>query len=343
MYKTFIRPLLFRFNAETAHRFTVGFLKLMGRTCTGRCVLSLIFKRDYPRLGREVFGIKFPNPVGIAGGLDKDGECYIALSCLGAGFVEIGSLTCAPQVGNPKPRVFRIVQDKAIINRMGINNHGVSNAIRNLTGFPPKVIVAGNIAPRSSSHGDEVAKDYLEAFTMLYDYVDMFVINISCPNVEGLTGLQDVSALSDIMDSLLDMRTGFDKYKPVLLKLSPDLVHAQIDEILSYAMSSGIDGIVAGNTTRSRDGLTISEERVREIGKGGMSGAPLFRRNIEMVRYIHDKTEGRLPIIGVGGIMSPEDAKAMLDAGASLIEMYSGLIYEGPGLISKTLKYLDRQ
>ena len=342
MYKSIIRPILFKFNPELAHQITLKFLKIIGKIPLGRAIVRFIYKRDHPALAREVFGIKFPNPVGLAGGLDKNGECYNELSDFGFGFIEIGSLTAKPQPGNPKPRLFRVVKDKAIINRMGINNNGVTSAIANLNKEHPEVIIAGNIAPNSSSHGEEVAADYANAFSMLYDFVDMFVINISCPNVEGLTSLQDVSSLSDIMDNLLNMRTGFDAYKPILLKLSPDLAHTQIDEILDYAMISGIDGIVAGNTTRKRDGLTIPQEKIDEIGKGGMSGAPLYQKNLEMVRYISAKTGGKLPIIGVGGILSPAQAKEMLDAGASLIEIYSGFIYEGPGFVEEILKSLDK-
>lgn len=342
MYRHLIRPLLFRFNAETAHQLTFKMLKLSGRIPLCRNILRLCYKRSHPLLEREVFGIRFPNPVGLAGGLDKNGECYNELSDFGFGFVEIGSLTARPQDGNPKPRLFRVIEDRAIINRMGINNKGVSNAVRNLNGNRPQVIIAGNIAPNSTSHGEQVAEDYASAFSILYDYVDMFVINISCPNVEGLTSLQDVSSLSDIMDNLLNMRTGFDVYKPILLKLSPDLAHAQIDELLDYCMVSGVDGIVAGNTTRSRDGLSIPQERIDEIGKGGMSGAPLYQKNLEMVRYITQKTAGRLPVIGAGGIMAPGQAQEMLDAGASLVEIYSGFIYEGPGFVERILKELDK-
>ncbi len=316
-------------------------LKVLRKIPFARSLVRLIFKKEHPGLQREIFGINFPNPVGLAGGLDKNGECYNELSDFGFGFVEIGSLTVRPQSGNPKPRLFRVVQDQAIINRMGINNNGINAAIENLNNNHPEVIIAGNIAPNSLSQGEQVAEDYKNAFSLLYDFVDMFVINISCPNVEGLTKLQDVSSLSDIMDNLLNMRTVFDTYKPILLKLSPDLAHVQIDEILEYAMLSGIDGIVAGNTSRKRDGLTIPQSKIDEIGKGGMSGAPIYHKNLEMVRYIHSKTAGKLPIIGVGGIMTPEQAKEMLDAGASLIEIYSGFIYEGPGFVEKILKSLD--
>lgn len=341
MYKSFIRPILFRFSAETAHRLTMKGLKVMGALPFCRSIVRLIFKKDHPKLEREVFGLKFPNPVGLAGGLDKNAECYNELSDFGFGFIEVGSLTAKPQSGNPRPRLFRVVEDKAIINRMGINNKGVVAAIKNLNRHHPEVILAGNIAPNSSSSGEQVANDYKTAFTLLYDFVDMFVINISCPNVEGLTSLQDVSRLSDIMDSLLDLRTGLDTYKPILLKLSPDLAHDQLDELIEYSLRSGIDGFVAGNTTRRRDGLTISQAKIDSIGKGGMSGAPLYEKNLAMIRYIAEKSGKRLPIIGVGGIMTPEQAKAMLDAGASLIEIYSGFIYEGPGFVKKILNYLD--
>ena len=341
MYKTFIRPFLFKLNPESAHQLTMKMLKIAGSIPFCRSIVRLMFKREHKNLSREVFGIRFPNPVGLAGGLDKNGECYNELSDFGFGFVEIGSLTAKPQPGNPKPRLFRVVKDNAIINRMGINNNGVSEAIKNINSKHPEVIIAGNIAPNSSSQGEQVADDYKTAFSLLYDFVDMFVINISCPNVEGLTSLQEVSSLSDIMDSMLNMRTGFDTYKPILLKLSPDLAHTQIDEIIEYAMISGVDGIVAGNTTRKRDGLTIPQEKIDEIGKGGMSGAPLYKKNLEMVLYIHEKTGGKLPIIGVGGIMTPQQALEMLDAGASLIEIYSGFIYEGPGFVEKILKAIE--
>ncbi len=263
------------------------------------------------------------------------------MSDFGFGFVEIGSLTSRPQPGNPRPRLFRLPQDKAIINRMGINNKGVTFAIDNINRRPPEVILAGNIAPNSSSQGEQVAEDYKSAFSLIYDSVDMIVINISCPNVEGLTDLQDVSSLSDIMDTLLDMRASFDQYKPVLLKLSPDLARPQIDDILGYAMRSGIDGIVAGNTTRKRDALTTPEKEVARIGKGGLSGAPLFSKNLEMVRYIHEKSQGRLPIVGTGGIMNAAQARMMFDAGASLVEIYTGFIYEGPSVVEKILQGLE--
>lgn len=341
MYKHLIKPILFRFNPETAHNLTFSLLSFLRHVPFARSIMRGMYKKESPTLEKEVFGLNFPNPVGLAGGLDKNGEFYNDMANFGFGFVEIGSLTPKPQDGNPKPRCFRVPQDRAIINRFGINNKGVRNAVEHLKKDRPEVIVAANISKNTTSINEDAAKDYETAFALLYDFVDMFVVNVSCPNVVGLTALQDISFLSDIVDRLLDLRRYYDTYRPILLKVSPDLSSEQLDDIIDYCLRSGIDGIVAGNTTRKRDGLTISQERIDEIGNGGMSGAPVHKKNLELVRYIHQKSEGRLPIIGVGGIMSGEDAKAMLDAGASLVEIYSGFIYEGPGLVKKIITHLE--
>lgn len=342
MYKQIIRPLLFSLNPETAHNLTFFALKALRYIPLARPLVRMIYSRKTPDLEREVFGLKFRNPVGLAGGLDKNGEFYNDLGNFGFGFVEIGSLTPEPQPGNPKPRLFRVVKDRAIINRMGINNKGIRNAVENLKRMKPDVLVAGNISKNTSSINEDAVKDYESAFALLYDFVDMFVLNISCPNVSGLSALQDVSFLSEIVDKLLNLRMYFDEYRPILIKVSPDISHQQLDEIIDYSLMSGVDGIVAGNTTRSREGLTLPQEKIDEIGNGGMSGAPLFRKNLELVRYIHEQSRGKLPIIGVGGIMSGEQARQMLDAGASLVEIYSGFIYEGPSLVRKINKYLQK-
>ena len=342
MYKHIIKPILFTFNPETAHNLTFAGLKFLRYVPFAGSIMRSLYKRDVPTLEKEVFGIHFPNPVGLAGGLDKNGEFYNDMANFGFGFVEIGSLTPQPQDGNPKPRCFRVPKDKAIINRFGINNKGVKNAIEHLKKERPNVIVAANISKNTTSINEDAAKDYESSFALLYDFVDMFVVNISCPNVVGLTALQDMNFLSDIIDRLLNLRMYYDEYRPILLKVSPDLSHEQLDEIIEYSLRSGIDGIVAGNTTRSRDGLTsISPEKIEAIGNGGMSGAPVHKKNLELVKYVHTKSEGKLPIIGVGGIMSPEDAKEMIDAGASLVEIYSGFIYEGPALVKRILKHLE--
>ena len=341
MYKHILKPILFRFNPETAHNMIMSSLTFLRHIPFAGSITRSIFKKETPTLAKEVFGINFPNPVGLAGGLDKNGEHYNDLANFGFGFVEIGSLTPKPQDGNPKPRCFRVPQDRAIINRFGINNKGVKNAVEHLKKDRPNVIVAANISKNTTSINEDAAKDYETSFALLYDFVDMFVVNVSCPNVVGLTALQDISFLSDIVDRLLDLRRYYDTYRPILLKVSPDLSTEQLDDIIDYCLRSGIDGIVAGNTTRSREGLTIDPKKIEEIGNGGMSGAPVHKKNLELVRYIHTKSEGRLPIIGVGGIMSGAEAKAMMDAGASLVEIYSGFIYEGPGLVKKILTHLE--
>ena len=343
MYKHLLKPILFRFNPETAHNILFAGLTALRYIPFARNIARLIYKRESPAYEREVFGIRFPNPVGLAGGLDKNGEHYNDLANFGFGFVEIGSLTPLPQDGNPKPRCFRVPGDKALINRFGINNKGVKNAVEHLKKERPEVIVAANISKNTASINEDAAKDDEKAFAILYDFVDMFVVNVSCPNVVGLTSLQDISFLSDIVDRLLDLRMYYDNYRPILLKVSPDLSREQLDDIIDYCLRSGIDGIVAGNTTRSREGLkSISAEKIESIGNGGMSGAPVHEKNLALVRYISEKSDGKLPIIGVGGIMSGAQAKEMLDAGASLVEIYTGFIYEGPALIKNILKHLDK-
>ena len=275
MYKHILKPILFRFNPETAHNMIMSSLTFLRHIPFAGSITRSIFKKETPTLAREVFGINFPNPVGLAGGLDKNGEHYNDLANFGFGFVEIGSLTPKPQDGNPKPRCFRVPQDRAIINRFGINNKGVKNAVEHLKKDRPNVIVAANISKNTTSINEDAAKDYETSFALLYDFVDMFVVNVSCPNVVGLTALQDISFLSDIVDRLLDLRRYYDTYRPILLKVSPDLSTEQLDDIIDYCLRSGIDGIVAGNTTRSRDGLTIDPKKIEEIGNGGMSGAPV--------------------------------------------------------------------
>lgn len=342
MYRYIIRPILFSFNPETAHKITFALLKVLRFIPGAQSLLRAFFKVKTPLIERELWGIKFKNPIGIAGGLDKNGEYYNDLASFGISFIEIGSITPKPQPGNPKPRCFRLVEDKAIINRMGINNNGVKYAVNQLKTRPPKdVVVVGNLSKNTITPNDRAAKDYEKSFTLLYDFVDLFVLNISCPNVKDLTELQDISLLSEIIYRIVDTRKYYDEYRPVLLKVSPDLPMEQIDQIVDLVLSSGIDGIVATNTTRSRSGLKSDTKLVDEIGNGGLSGAPLFERSLELVRYIAQKSNGYIPIVASGGIMTPQQAEQMLDAGASLIEIYSGFIYNGPAFIKKTLKHLN--
>ena len=341
MYKQLIRPVLFRFSPESAHDFTLRALRVFNKMHLLKNLTKSYFRVKSPNLSRTVFGLDFPNPVGLAAGIDKNGEHYNELALFGFSFIDIGSLTPEPQEGNPKPRLFRLPQDRAVINRMGINNKGIMNAIGHIKANPPKTIICASIAKNtSSSSDDEVTGDYKKAFSYLYDFVDMFSVNVSCPNVEGLQHLQDVSYLSDIVDQLLDLRVCYDTYKPLLVKVSPDIPREELDDILDYCMLSGVDGIVAGNTTLSREGLVTPAKKLEKIGKGGLSGAPLFQRSLALVKYINEKTSGRLPVIGVGGIMTGEQARMMLDAGASLIEICTGFIYEGPSAVKRILKHI---
>lgn len=341
MYKQLIRPILFKLSPERAHNITLRMLGVARKIPLLGKALRLFFKYDNPSLRRNLFGLEFPNPVGLAAGIDKNGDHYNELAWFGFSFIEIGSLTPEPQDGNPRPRLFRLPQDRALINRMGINNKGMLHAINRIKSDPPRTIICASIAKNSSSASEaDIVNDYKKAFSYLYDFVDMFTINVSCPNVEGLQHLQDVSYLSDLVDPLLDLRVCYDTYKPLLVKVSPDIPHEELDEILNYCLISGIDGIVAGNTTTSREGLTTPHEKVEKIGNGGLSGAPLFERSLALVRYIHDKTEGRLPVIGVGGIMNADQATQMLQAGASLIEICTGFVYEGPSAVKNILKKL---
>lgn len=342
MYRLLIRRILFSFPAETAHAITFKLLHILRFIPFSKSIIRAIYRvRDKEGdLRRDVFGLTFRNPIGLAAGLDKNGEFYNDLGNFGFSFVEIGSLTPEPQPGNPKPRVFRLIEDNAIINRMGINNKGVKYTVAQLQKRIPNVIIGGNIAKASTTPNSEAYKDYERAFSLLYDYVDYFTINVSCPNVKDLTVLQDIGYLSEIMDHLLTLRRYYDDYRPILLKISPDIPYDHVDRIVELALSSGLDGIIATNTTNSRDGLKADPEKVKAIGNGGLSGLPLYEKSLAMIRHINSKTGGILPIIGVGGIMTPEQAKEMLDAGASLIQIYTGFIYNGPGIVRKILKYL---
>lgn len=341
MYKRLVRPLLFMLPPEKAHDFTLEALSRLRKVPFASRIAKLAYRRRRPDLKRTLFGLDFPHPVGLAAGIDKNGEHYNELSWFGFSFIEIGSLTPEPQEGNPRPRLFRLPADKALVNRMGINNKGVANAISHIKSDPPKVILCASIAKNTGSASEkDIAEDYRKAFSFLYDFVDMFTVNVSCPNVEGLRNLQDVSYLSDIIDPLLDLRICYDRYKPILVKLSPDIPHEELDEVLRYCMLSGVDGVVAGNTTTSRDGLATDAERVQAIGPGGLSGAPLFDKALELVKYIHERTGGRLPIVGTGGIMTSGQARQMLDAGASLVQICTGFIYNGPSAVKDILKGL---
>lgn len=342
MYKI-LRPIIFFcFTPEQAHHIVMILLKVLGYIPFSGSILRMFYNYNNPILEREVFGIKFKNPVGLAAGFDKNGDMYNHLANFGFSFIEIGSLTPNSQEGNLKPRCFRLPNDKAIVNRMGINNNGVKYAVEYIKKHNPNCIIGGNISKSTSTSNEDAPSDYEKSFAFLYDFVDYFALNISCPNVKDLCKLQNINALSEIIDRLLALRRYFDDYRPILLKLSPDIPFSQLDDIIDLVLVSGLDGVIATNTTQSRDKLTSSKEAIDSIGGGGLSGAPLFARSLEVVKYINKKTEGQLPVIAVGGIMTPKQAEKMLNAGASLVQIYSGFIYNGPGFVKEINKYLAK-
>lgn len=342
MYKKIIRPLLFKLQPETIHHVLVVAMKFCRLIPFAKTIMRWTMSYRDKSLEREVLGLKFPNPIGLAAGFDKNAEVYDVLGAMGFGFVEIGTVTPVAQQGNPKPRSFRLEQDVALINRMGFNNTGALNAVRNLRYRNPKLIIGGNIGKNTATPNQDAPQDYLTVFRKLYDYVDYFVVNVSCPNVVNLTALQSKQSTIDILNPLREFRKGQSDYRPILLKISPDLTNPQVDTMIEVVKECRIDGIVATNTTTSREGLITKPEVVAQIGAGGLSGAPLTTRSLEMVRYIHAKTEGKLPIIGVGGIMTIKQAQEMLKAGASLIQIYSGYIYQGPMFVKNICKAIRK-
>ncbi len=291
-------------------------------------------------LKRELFGLTFENPVGLAAGFDKNAEVFGALAAFGFGFIEIGTVTPLAQAGNTKPRLFRLKKDKALINRMGFNNKGLKNAVKNLKKRNKKIIIGGNIGKNTNTPNDKANEDYFKCFNELFPYVDYFTVNVSCPNISDLHKLQDKNSLLELLSGIQKINKSKQKPKPVLLKISPDLTFSQIDETLETIQKTKIDGIVAVNTTSKRYSLSYSEDKFEKIGNGGLSGKPLNDRSTAIIRYISEKTEGKLPIIGVGGIMNKYDALEKLNAGASLVQVYTGFIYEGPSLVKKINKLI---
>lgn len=339
MYKHIVRPLLSILSPEAAHKFVLSCLSFVGSVPGGRTAMKFLYSRKSPALSREEFGITFKNPIGLAAGMDANGDMYNNFAALGFGFVEIGSLTLEPYRGNPKPRLFRVPQKKAIVNRMGSENKGVKYAINHLRSDIPDVVIAANI--EASPKSKKPVSDYMKSFSLLYDFVDMFTINISNPLAGNTEKMQTLQFMSDVLDPILGIRLLYDDYKPILVKISPDIDHDHLAEILDWCMLSGIDGIVAGNASRNIDLLELEEGKKTRFRNAAISGAPLFPKSLELVKFINKHTKGRFPIIGVGGIMTPSQAKEMLDAGASLIEMYTGFVYEGPKIVKKTLKALS--
>lgn len=340
IYQLILKPLLFRFPAEKAHHLTTSiFATLLSVPLLGKFVRSQ-FKYEHKALEREVFGIKFPNPIGLAAGFDKDGRHYTTMSALGFGFIEIGTVTPVGQTGNPQPRLFRLPQDKGLINRMGFNNEGVEAMARRLEKHGKQgLIIGGNIGKNKLTPNEEAYKDYELCFEKLYPLVDYFVVNVSSPNTPGLRALQAKEPLTKLLRHLMALRAEKIKKLPVLLKIAPDLGKEEIDDVLDIVSAVGLDGLIATNTTISRDELSAPEEELSQIGNGGLSGEPLRNRSLEVIRYLRSQNKS-LPIIGVGGISEPEHAVDMIKAGADLVQIYSGLVYSGPGLIKRTKRLL---
>lgn len=334
MYKL-IRFFFFFFDPEKIHYFTAKALHITLRIPIVKTIWKKNFVLEHPKLEREVFGIKFKNPVGLGAGFDKDAKMYKDLAFCGFGFIEIGTLTPVGQPGNDKKRLFRLKKDKAIINRMGFNNEGVAGAVERLKNRNSDLIIGGNIGKNKVTPNEEATSDYLKCFDALYPYVDYFVVNVSSPNTPNLRDLQEKEPLKQLLISLVQEREKVNITKPILLKIAPDLTNSQLDDIVDIVLESKIDGVIATNTTISREGLISSKEEVEKIGAGGLSGKPLTKRSTEVIQYLSEKSNRAFPIIGIGGISSPEDAIEKLKAGASLIQIYTGFIYEGPGLIKR--------
>jgi dihydroorotate dehydrogenase len=335
MYKALLKPLLFQLDAEQAHHFVFNNLKRSFRLPGTAALLRQLYDFAHPSLEREVFGLKFRNPVGLAAGFDKNAELTDELAALGFGFVEIGTVTPRAQPGNPAPRLFRLKEDEALINRMGFNNEGAAAAAHRLRSRRSSLLIGGNIGKNKDTPNEQAAADYLAAFDALAGVVDYFVVNVSSPNTPNLRALQDKEPLIRLLQRVQEHNQAQPLPKPLLLKIAPDLTDGQLDDILLIARETQLSGLVATNTTISRDGLSTPASAVSSLGAGGLSGRPLRQRATEVIRYLHRHSEGSLPIIGVGGIASAADAREKLAAGASLIQLYTGFIYEGPALVRR--------
>ena len=333
-----IRPILFLFDPEKVHLFTIEFLSLAHKIPGVKAILRNIFSVNDKGLKREVIGLSFDNPIGLAAGFDKDAQMIDLLEPFGFGSIEIGTLTPKPQPGNDKPRLFRLIKDKALINRMGFNNEGVNKAVVRLKKRNSKTIVGGNIGKNKLTDNEMAIGDYEYTFEALFAVVDYFVVNVSSPNTPNLRALQDKEPLSKLLNRLQERNEEKEKRKPILLKIAPDLSDDQLLEIVEIVQETKIDGIIATNTTISRQGLTTSASEVEEIGEGGLSGEPLTTRATEVIKFLRQALGQDVCIIGVGGIMTAEDAIEKLEAGANLIQIYSGFIYNGPSFVKNINK-----
>ncbi len=344
MYKLLIRPIFFLLPPERAHHVAMWSLRVV----LGIPLLGALAKKRWrvedERLQKECMGLTFRNPLGIAAGFDKDGRYIDLLDALGFGFLELGTVTPLPQSGNPKPRLFRLKNDKALINRMGFNNRGVDALREQLKKVKDKkIIIGGNIGKNKITPNDEAYKDYLICFEKLHPYVDYFVVNVSSPNTPGLRSLQEKKPLDKILSSLQTVNSKLERPKPLLLKIAPDLHDGQLDDVIEIVIKNNLDGIIATNTTIHRSGLRITKALLEKIGAGGLSGAPIRERSNDILRQVVHKTDGKLIVIGVGGIFSYQDVLIKQQIGAELYQVFTGFVYEGPDLVRKILRSLSLQ
>lgn len=341
MYKLFLQPLLFQFDAEKAHHITFSLVKFLFKIPFVSSIFKTFYHYENPVLEKEVFGLKFKNPVGLAAGFDKNAVLVDELSTMGFGFIEIGTLTPKPQPGNDKPRLFRLKEDQALINRMGFNNEGVKEAVQKLKQRKSDILIGGNIGKNKVTPNENAVDDYLICFHELFDVVDYFVVNVSSPNTPNLRALQEKEPLKNLLQTLQIENEKRPKTKPILLKIAPDLTDSQLDDIIEIVQETHIAGVIATNTTISREGLQSAQTLTAEMG--GLSGKPVEKRSTEVIRYLSQKSNNSFPIIGVGGIHSADDAIEKLNAGASLVQIYTGFIYEGPALASTINKAIAKK
>jgi len=338
MYQSFIRPILFKFDPEKVHYFTFNLIKFFHKIPGVESLLRAIYVIKDKRLERKVFGLTFSSPVGLAAGFDKNAVLYNELANFGFGFIEVGTVTPKGQEGNPKKRLFRLTEDQGIINRMGFNNEGLEAAIAQLKKNKGKLIIGGNIGKNTTTAPEDYTKDYLECFNALHPYVDYFVLNVSCPNVSSHAKLNDKAYLEELIGAVKKANSTFETKKPILLKIAPDLNNGQLDEIIDLVATTHLDGVIASNTSTSRSNLKTSESQLQAIGNGGVSGKPLADKSTAVINYLHTQSKGAFPIVGVGGIHTATDALDKLNAGATLVQVYTGFIYSGPSLVKKINK-----
>ena len=341
MYKKIVRPVLFSFDPETIHH--LAFRVIKSSSAFSKLITPHFFQVNSKKLERNIAGLNFKNPVGIAAGFDKNAELINELEQFGFGFIEIGTVTPRPQQGNPLPRLFRLPDDQALINRMGFNNEGVDAVVQRLKNRNTKLKIGGNIGKNTDTPNEKAKEDYIYCFNALYDYVDYFVVNVSCPNVKDLTKLQDVGFLEDLLLTLNKINEEKGANRPIFIKISPDLNSSQLDDIIQLISITNIAGVIATNTSAARENLTYSNDKINQIGNGGLSGSPIREKSTKTIKYLSDNSNKAFAIIGVGGIMSAEDALEKINAGADLVQVFTGFIYEGPRIVKEINQAILRQ